>query len=203
MKTPGDRIDTIEKNLGTLMIKALSLKLELSKADFKEEDHPRADDGKFGSGSGSGKKEDTRSSESDGGTSSSKGKITTTLTSKDGTPKSAKIEYGENEMVSKTTDGKNVPIKSISGNKESVTVVTGEMTIPMGRNPDQTISGTMAKYNEGKLEFSRDSYDYSIKLSQESIASINNEVSRLPDKFKPKPATYNKEGLKFHEGLRE
>ena len=49
MKTPGDRIDTIERDLGTLTIKALSLKLELSKADFKEAEHPRADDGKFGS----------------------------------------------------------------------------------------------------------------------------------------------------------
>jgi len=52
MKTPGDRIDTIEKNLGTLMIKALSLKLELSKGEFREEDHPRADDGKWGDGGG-------------------------------------------------------------------------------------------------------------------------------------------------------
>jgi hypothetical protein len=63
MKTPGDRIDTIEKNLGTLMIKALSLKLELSKADFKEEDHPRADDGKFGSGSGSHKESEKKEGE--------------------------------------------------------------------------------------------------------------------------------------------
>jgi hypothetical protein len=52
MKTPSDRIKAIERNLGTLTIKALSLKLELSKGEFREEDHPRADDGKFGSGSG-------------------------------------------------------------------------------------------------------------------------------------------------------
>ena len=52
MKTPSDRITEIERNTNTLTIKALSLKLELSKADFKEEDHPRADDGKFGEGSG-------------------------------------------------------------------------------------------------------------------------------------------------------
>ena len=52
MKTPSDRITEIERNTNTLMVKALSLKLALSKAEFHEEDHPRADDGKFGSGSG-------------------------------------------------------------------------------------------------------------------------------------------------------
>ncbi len=61
MKTPGDRITEIERNTNTLMIKALSLKLALSKAEFREEDHPRADDGKFGQGSGSGKKEESSS----------------------------------------------------------------------------------------------------------------------------------------------
>jgi hypothetical protein len=53
MKTPSDRINTIERDLGTLMIKALSLKLQLSKGEFREEDHPRADDGKFGDKAGS------------------------------------------------------------------------------------------------------------------------------------------------------
>lgn len=66
MKTPSDRIKEIERNTNALMIKALSLKLELSKGEFREEDHPRADDGRFGDkagshdgeGSASGKKEE-------------------------------------------------------------------------------------------------------------------------------------------------
>jgi len=60
MKTPSDRIKAIERNTNALMIKALSLKLELSKGEFREEDHPRADDGRFGDKTGSheGKKED-------------------------------------------------------------------------------------------------------------------------------------------------
>ena len=60
MKTPSDRITEIERNTNALMIKALSLKLALSKGEFREEDHPRADDGKFGSGAGSGKKEEDK-----------------------------------------------------------------------------------------------------------------------------------------------
>lgn len=64
MKTPHDRIDAIERAVNTLTIKALALKLELSKADWKEEDHPRADDGKFGSGSGSHKEPERKEKES-------------------------------------------------------------------------------------------------------------------------------------------
>lgn len=102
MKTPGDRIDTIEKDLGTLTIKALSLKLALSKGEFREEDHPRADDGKFGSGSGSGKKEDTRSSENDGknesnGDKSGGAKDDGTISGKGGAGHVPEIEYITNE----------------------------------------------------------------------------------------------------------
>ena len=58
MKTPADRITALEQRIDTLAIKALSLQLA-QKSDFKESEHPRADDGKFGQGSGSGKKETT------------------------------------------------------------------------------------------------------------------------------------------------
>ena len=54
MKTPQDRIAALEARINTLAVKALSLQLTVSKGDFKESEHPRADDGKFGSGSGSG-----------------------------------------------------------------------------------------------------------------------------------------------------
>ena len=56
MKTPQDRIKALESRIDTLAVKALSLQLA-QKSDFKESEHPRADDGKFGQGSGSGKKE--------------------------------------------------------------------------------------------------------------------------------------------------
>ena len=60
MKTPSDRIAAIERSVNSLTIKALSLRLALSKGEFREEDHPRDADGKFGSGGGSGKKEETK-----------------------------------------------------------------------------------------------------------------------------------------------
>ena len=63
MKTPQDRIAALEARINTLAVKALSLQLSVSKSDFKESEHPRADDGKFGQGSGGGKKE-TKESES-------------------------------------------------------------------------------------------------------------------------------------------
>jgi len=127
MKTPGDRIDTIEKNLGTLMVKALSLKLELSKGEFREEDHPRADDGKFGSGGGSGKKEDKEESRSSG--SSSSGSDVGRFTDKQGNELTdTRGQGGEGKWVK--LNGAYVLIKPGESPGDAFTRATGQKFYP-------------------------------------------------------------------------
>jgi hypothetical protein len=54
MKTPSDRLQKINERINDLTLTALVLESRLTKAgEWDENKHPRADDGKFGSGSGS------------------------------------------------------------------------------------------------------------------------------------------------------
>jgi hypothetical protein len=67
MKTPSDRLQKINERINDLTLTALVVESRLTKAgEFREEDHPRADDGRFGEkpGEHEGEKEKPENKES-------------------------------------------------------------------------------------------------------------------------------------------